>query len=246
MAPILFVHICGGSLGLLSGAAALSFAKGSRRHVLAGKVFVFSMLIMAAGAVYLAIAKHQSGNIGGGIFTFYLILTAWLTAKRTQGESSKFDWGALPIPLTLGILTWISGFEKMRTPGPPSDGVPAGMNFFMGSVMLLAAAGDVRMLVRHGVMGTKRIVRHLWRMCFGLFIATGSFFLGPANRPLRLLRAVGFRQEIFRALLRQPVLLFLAVLPLLLLIFWVVRIRFSNVVKRMRVPSQRDVYSLTM
>jgi len=75
MAPVLLVHICGGTLGLVSGAAALSFAKGSPRHVVAGKIFVFSMLTMAAGAVYLAIAKHQSGNIGGGIFTFYLILT---------------------------------------------------------------------------------------------------------------------------------------------------------------------------
>jgi len=33
--------------------------------------------------------------------------------------------------------------------------------------MLLAAAGDIRMLVRGGVFGAKRIVRHLWRMCFG-------------------------------------------------------------------------------
>jgi len=38
--------------------------------------------------------------------------------------------------------------------------------------------------------------------------------------------------------------LFLAVLPLLLLIFWVVRIRFTNVLKRMPVGRKRDVYSL--
>jgi hypothetical protein len=244
MAPVLFVHICGGTLGLISGAAALSFAKGSRGHVLAGKIFVFSMLTMAAGATYLALLKHEPGNIGGGIFTFYLILTAWLTAKRTEGKTSKFDWAALLIPLTLGVLTWISAIEKLQTPRPPADGVPAEMNLFMGSIMLLAAAGDARMLVQHGLMGTKRIVRHLWRMCFGLFIATGSFFLGPANRPLRLLRSLGFRQQLFRALLRQEVLLFLAVLPLLLLIFWVVRIWFGSAVKRMPVPSKRDAYSL--
>ena len=41
--PILLVHICAGTLGLVSGTAALSFRKGSRRHVLAGKVFVASM-----------------------------------------------------------------------------------------------------------------------------------------------------------------------------------------------------------
>ena len=94
--------------------------------------------------------------------------------------------------------------------------------------MLVCAAGDIRMLVRRGLFGTQRIARHLWRMCFGFFIATGSFFLGPANRPVRLLSAVGLRQQFFRGVFRQEVLLFLAVLPLLLLIFWLVRVRFTN------------------
>src|SRR5436309_3721978 len=76
--PILAVHICAGSLGLLSGTAAMSFRKGSPRHVLTGKVFVASMLTMAVVAVYLAIARHQPNNISGGILTFYLIGTAWL------------------------------------------------------------------------------------------------------------------------------------------------------------------------
>jgi hypothetical protein len=51
--PILVIHICGGSLGLLSGTAAMSFRKGSPRHVLAGKVFVTSMLIMGASRCIL-------------------------------------------------------------------------------------------------------------------------------------------------------------------------------------------------
>jgi hypothetical protein len=33
-------------------------------------------------------------------------------------------------------------------------------------------------------------------MCFGLFIAAGSFFLGPSNRPLRLLSAVVLGQHL--------------------------------------------------
>jgi hypothetical protein len=73
---ILVAHICAGTLGLLSGTAAMCFRKGSPRHGLAGKLFVASMLTMAAGAVYLAIVKHQQNNIGGGILTFYMIGTA--------------------------------------------------------------------------------------------------------------------------------------------------------------------------
>jgi uncharacterized membrane protein len=226
--PILAVHICAGSLGLLSGTAAMLFRKGSRRHVLAGRVFVAAMLTMAVGATYLAIVRHQPSNISGGILTFYLIGTAWLTARRRDRETSRFDWVVLLIPLTLGILTWMNGLRIVRSGASSQDGVPVGMSFFMGSVMLLAAAGDVRMLVHGGLSGTQRIARHLWRMCFGLFIAAGSFFMGPSNRPLRLLSTVGFGQHLSPALFNTGLYLFLSMLPLILLIFWLVRIRFAN------------------
>ncbi|HXM98495.1 MAG TPA: hypothetical protein VN982_08485 [Candidatus Dormibacteraeota bacterium] len=226
--PTLLVHICGGTVGLLSGTAAMSFRKGSPRHALAGKIFVASMLTMSAIAVYLAIVRHQPGNIGGGIFTFYLIGTAWLTARRRDGETSRFDWVVLLIPLTLGTLTWMNGLKVLRSGASSPDGVPFGMMFFMGSVMLLAAAGDVRMLVRGGVFGAKRIARHLWRMCFALFIAAGSFFLGPSNRPLRLLSSVGLGQHLSPALFSTSLYLILTLLPLILLIFWLVRVRFAN------------------
>jgi len=134
---------------------------------------------MAGGAVYVATLKHEPGNISGGIFAFYLILTAWLTARRRDGETSKLDWAALPIPLALGIFALISDVEKMRSPGTSRDGVPAGMGLFMGSVMLLAAAGDVRMLVRHGILGAKRIVRHLGACALACLSPQGPFFSVP-------------------------------------------------------------------
>jgi hypothetical protein len=229
--PILIVHICAGTSGLLSGTAAMSFRKGSPRHVLAGRVFVVSMLTMAVGAVYLAIVRHQPNNIGGGLLTFYLIGTAWLTARRRDRETSRLDWVVLLVPLALGILTWMNGLRVVRSGASSQDGVPVGMSFFMGSVMLLAAAGDVRMLLRGGVLGEQRIARHLWRMCFGLFIAAGSFFLGPSNRPLRLLSTVGLGQHLPAALFSNSLYLFLTVLPLILLIFWLLRVRFTNAFK---------------
>jgi len=229
--PLLPVHISAGVTGILSGAAAMCFRKGSARHALAGKVFVIAMLTLGASAVYLAFMKHQLGNVLGGTFTFYLVTTAWATAGRGDGETSIFDWVALLIPLALGIGLWISGLELVHRHTWSKDGVPTGMYFFMGSVMLLAATGDIRMLVRGGVFGAKRIVRHLWRMCFGFFIATGSFFLG--------------QQQVFPAWLRGSSVLFIpALLPLVLLIFWLFRVRFTNAYKRMSMPRRGDVNSL--
>jgi hypothetical protein len=206
----------------------MCFRKGSPRHALAGKVFVASMLTMGVFAVYLAIVRHQPSNIGGGILTVYLIGTAWLTARRRDGETSRFDWVLLLIPVALGILTWMNGIKIVRSGAGSPDGVPVGMTFFMGSVMLLAGAGDIRMLLRGGLFGAKRIARHLWRMCFGLFIAAGSFFLGPSNRPLRLLSAVGLGQHLPPVLFSDTLYLILTILPLILLIYWIVRVRFPN------------------
>ena len=226
--PLLLVHMTGGVVGLLSGTAALIFRKGSPRHVLAGKIFVASMLVMSAGATYLAVVKHQNSNIGGGILTFYLILTAWLTARRLDGETSRYDWLALLVPLTLGLLTWMNGIHLLRMGIRSENGAPVGMGLFMGTVMLLAAAGDARMLLSGGVSGAQRIVRHLWRMCFGLFIASGSFFMGPDNRPLRLLSAIGIGQHLPAAIFSMGLYLVLTVLPLILLVFWLFRVWLSK------------------
>ena len=217
--PILVLHICAGMLGLLSGAATISFRKGSRQHILAGNVFVISMMGMSTAGAYLAFMKHQMNNVFGGVLAFYLVTTAWATARRRDGETGIFDWGALLVALAVGGSIVTYGFEAAKRPTHSIGGVPAGMFFFLGSVALLSAAGDVRMLVRGGVFGVRRIARHLWRMCFSLFIATGSFFLG--------------QQQVFPDWLRKTNVLFIpAILPLILLIFWLSRVLFTDAFKR--------------
>jgi len=205
--PILVLHICAGILGLVSGAAAISFRKGSRRHGIAGNVFVISTMSMSTAAAYLALMKHQMNNVFGGVLAFYLVTTAWATARRRDGQTGIFDWGALLFALAVGAGIITYGFEVANSSTGSKDGVPAGMYFFLGSVALLSAAGDIRMLVRP-----------LCRMCFSLFIATGSFFLA--------------QQQVFPHWLRKTNVLFLpAILPLILLIVWLFRVLFTNTYK---------------
>jgi hypothetical protein len=157
-----------------------------------------------------------------------LILTAWLTARRGDRQTSRLDWVFLVIPLVLGVRVWNSGIQALRHHEDLPGGVPVGMHPFMGTVALLAATGDARMLLGGGAPGARRIARQLWRMCFGLFIAAGSFFLGPNNRPRRLLSAVGLGPHIAPTFFRLGLYLILTLLPLVLLVFWPVRIRFPN------------------
>ena len=68
----------------------------------------------------------------------------------------------------------------INTPGLDLNGVPfqtAGMvSLIVGVLLVMAAAGDVRVMRAGMPSGRPRLSRHLWRMCFALFIAAGSFF----------------------------------------------------------------------
>jgi hypothetical protein len=225
--PLLALHIIAGILGLLSGTVAMSFRKGSPGHRTAGNIFVLSMLIMGACAAYLAVLKHQPNNVFGGMLTFYLIATAWLTGRRSHGETSALDWGAMLFAVAIGASLLTLGVKVLTGHAQQQPGVPIGMYFFMGSIPLIAAAGDIRMLAHGGISGRPRLVRHLWRMCFGLFIATGSFFLG--------------QQQVFPAAIRKQYLLGpAAILPLGMLIYWVIRVRFTRSGKRLIVSSYAE------
>ena len=43
----------------------------------------------------LELGENVEGRagIGGGVITFCLVGTAWLTARRREGETSRMDWG---------------------------------------------------------------------------------------------------------------------------------------------------------
>lgn len=216
--PLLVLHITAGTLGMLSGFVAVFLRKGSRQHGLFGDVFVISMLGLGASGAYLAVMKSQPGNILGGALTFYLVATAWMTAKRRDGATSILDWAALLVSSTLAAVEVTWGLEAANSSTGLKYGYSAGPYLFMGSVAAAAVAGDIRMLVRGGISGTERIARHLWRMCFAWFIASASIFLA--------------RPHLFPVFLRKAGVLFLlSVLPLILMIFWLLRVRLTNAFK---------------
>jgi uncharacterized membrane protein len=221
--PVLLFHICAGATGVLSGFVAVFLRKGSRGHRLAGNVFFAAMLGLGASDV-LGFMKSEPTNVLAGILTCYLVTTAWMTARRRDEGTRIFDFGALLIALAVGSGYMTYGLAAVHSQTGLRDGVPAGMLFVMGSVALLAAAGDVRMLTRGGVSGARRLGRHLWRMCFALFIAAASVFMA--------------RQRLFPGILRQTgVLYLLSFLPLILMIFWLIRVRVTKAYKKMPLPS---------
>jgi peptidoglycan/LPS O-acetylase OafA/YrhL len=149
-------------------------------------------------------------SVIAGMLTFYLVITALLTVRR---PARKFRWmevGAMVFALIVGLLSITFAVQGLSAGN--TNGI-APMGFIFGAVALLAALGDVRMLAR-SIPWAQRIARHLWRMCFALWIAAASFFLGQSDEFPEALRIM--------PLLCTPVLL-----VLLLLFYWLARVLFT-------------------
>jgi uncharacterized membrane protein len=208
-AAILYLHIGAGSVGLLSGAAAMVVRKGSRLHRRAGQVFVVAMLLMSAigAAVAPFLPTPERASVVAGLLTFYLVLSSWTAVKRQPGQIGSFDYALLLSSLSLTLagayFFWLAG----QNPRGMLDGQPAAAFVMFMLIGSLAAVGDLRLILKRGVTGATRLARHLWRMTVALFIAANSLFLG--------------QQQVFPKGLRQSGLLNVpALLILLLLVFW--------------------------
>lgn len=217
---LLFLHICGAGIGLLSGTAALIFRKGFRRHRAAGNVFFVSMLTMAAsGAAIAAFIKPNIGNVFGGVVTFYLVATGWLTVLRKEGETGLVEYGLLLLALATTGGGLLFGWEAAHSASGLKEGYPPAPYLVFGCLSMWAAGLDVRMLVRKGLAGPPRIRRHLWRMCVAFLIAAFSFFLG--------------KQQHFPAAIRGSQVLNLPmILILITMIYWLIRVRVAATYKK--------------
>jgi hypothetical protein len=212
---LLPIHIAAGALAIIAGAVALYAAKGAALHRRSGMLFVYAMLVMSATAAVLASLQPNWMDALQGVLTFYLVTTGVLTVRRRGGGSRSVDRAALLVALSVGAVQMTFGFQALQSATGKRFGYPPALFFIFGSLALLAAAGDVRMIRAGRLDGARRIARHLWRMSFAMFIATGSFFLGQAKvipKPIRIM----------------PLLIVLAVAPLVLMIFWLVRVRFKR------------------
>src|SRR5262245_40656206 len=98
---LLSLHVFAGLVALLSGTASMSFRKGLRRHRETGYVFVTAMLALGASGAYIGFSADEILNGVMGVLTFYLVTTAWLTARRADGQTYRFDYAALLVPLAL-------------------------------------------------------------------------------------------------------------------------------------------------
>lgn len=217
-------HVGTGLIAIGAGFLALAVRKGAAWHRNSGRVFVYAMV--ATGLMAAALALYEGrATVNGGIQTAYLVFTAYTTVKPLPGVGRRVQLALMMLAFSSAAVSYMYAFTAFGRPGNQIDGVPAGMMLFTGTIVLLAAIGDARMLLAGGIQGARRLARHLWRMCFGLFIASGSFFLGQMKfvpEPLRF----------------EPLMFALALAPLVILLYWMWRVRLRQNLRGMMLKAK--------
>jgi len=189
--------------------------KGGRLHPVAGTVFLVAILVMSGiGALVAPFLPDRPSTIAG-ILTFYLAATGWMTMKRKPGATGAFEIGGLIVALSIAAAALVFIRMAANNPAHTLDGEPSQALYIFLLLGTIAAASDLKLIVRGGISGVPRIARHLWRMCVALLIAAASFFLG--------------QQKLMPAFVRGSPFLFIpAFAPLVLMIYWLFRIRLTK------------------
>jgi uncharacterized membrane protein len=222
---LLRVHIAAGGLAIILGAVALAASKGAKLHRRSGLLFVYAMLTMGISGSILALRQSlTNANVLGGITAAYFVTTALTTVRPVSAWTRRLNRVALLVVTVISLVEIGLGFKALASPGGTINGVPFFMLFFLATVTTLAAAGDLRMMRSGPLRAAPRLSRHLWRMCFALFIAAGSFF-SIRERVAKILPE-SFTTPAMRAL---PVALVFAAM-----FYWLWRVRIRRMLPHAR------------
>jgi len=214
---LLLLHITGGSVAMAAGTVAMFSKKGEPVHRASGTVFFLAMLLMAGigAAVSPFLDEGQRTNTVAGVMTFYLVLTAWTTVQRQDGVGRFAPLGFM-VAFGAAVAGLLFAIEAGQSPTGTIENSPPQAFYIFMIIGGIAALTDLKVILVGNITGAARLARHLWRMCVGLFIATGSFFLGQQQMLPSFMRGGTLWQFV-------PVLT-----PFLVMAYYLVVVRFTN------------------
>jgi uncharacterized membrane protein len=206
----LLFHVLCGLAGLLSGYVALYATKGAPAHRKSGMVFVCVMLAVSVTGFMMSVVNGDKPalNIVTAALTFYLVVTGLITVQPAASSMRWLAQAAMALAFVTGLACAAIAVISIGRGGPAT---------FVAYPMLMFSAvatgggiGDLRVLRGGPLTGGARLKRHLWRMCFALFVASIAIF--PSNRLPEALRIPAFQVAG-------------TLLPLAAMLFWLWRLR---------------------
>lgn len=176
---LLFVHIVGGSLSLLSGAYILLTRKGGKKHSRLGNVYFICMLTASLVALPMSYIHPNYFLFIIGVFTSYMLISGKrYQTKKTVAHVTAVDWILTLVMLVFGLL--FVGFGAFNMYKSNYFGI---VFLVFGSIGLLFVYQDKLNFTGKSPIENYGLTTHLQRMT-GSYIASATAFLVVNNNIL--------------------------------------------------------------
>ena len=197
----LILHIAAGTVGLLAGPLALAVPKGGLAHRRIGRAFYYTMLVVAASALVLAVVRDIPFLFAVGIFSGYMNLTGYLVLRRKQqGRPNQAGRPERVLAaLMLGFSVYFLGYGGYLLAHAQYFGL---VFVFFAQSSLRMLWQDWRLFRQRGLAPTTWLTIHITRMVGTCIAAYTAFFVVNSTSRLSLL---GW---FLPALLGTPVILY--------------------------------------
>ncbi len=104
---LLPIHILAGTIALLCAALAVLSEKGKKIHVLSGRTYFWSMVVIFLTAIPMSIITSNIFLFLIAIFSFYLAFAGMRFARNRKGVATTLDWTAVDLMILSGLGMWI-------------------------------------------------------------------------------------------------------------------------------------------
>ena len=179
MGILLSIHILAGSVALVSAALALSTEKGKKFHVLIGKSYFWSMVIIFLTALPMSIITGNVSLFLIAIFSFYLAFSGVRFAKNRTGVPTRLDLIAVNFMFLSGVGMWILAIIFFID----NDSQSITLTVF-GFLALFLGYGDFQTFKDQTAIGKERIAKHLTNMMGAtIAVVTAVLVVNPPTNP---------------------------------------------------------------
>lgn len=162
MQILLVVHILSGILALISAAMAVVSKKGQKLHILTGRTYFWSMLMIFLTALPMAVLTSDIFLFLISIFSFYLAFSGRRFAQNRTGVPKKIDWASVGLLLlsALGMFL-LAGWYFLE------DNSQYIILTVFGIISIAIGGLDLSHFRHNSATGKVRISRHLTNMLGG-------------------------------------------------------------------------------
>ncbi|WP_420431245.1 hypothetical protein [Hyphobacterium sp.] len=186
------LHFWIGCGAIIAGFTAFASRKGEGVHRKAGTLFVVCMGLLALSGLWLSLAREILFTVFLSAISFHALITGWAAAGH---HSVPCRWISRMAPLASGLVVLgaaAGGMMAGASPGGVLDDLPPEAFYFLAFVSAVLCGLDVLYARMPAPNHRARLTRHLWRMGFSFFLATGIFFFGNNHVLPEILRAPFF------------------------------------------------------